>query len=94
MPKNAIRSHANNSLELMKYSVKTVYGISDTTYSGTPVEPLFGTGQGSGASPAVWLTLVVVLLNTLYRIVPDRMSFRSADGTSISTVVARSFFKE
>jgi hypothetical protein len=26
------------------------------------------TGQGSGASPAVWLTLVVVLMNTLDRI--------------------------
>jgi hypothetical protein len=80
LPKNVIRSHAK-SLELMKYTVKTGYGISDTTYSGTPVEPLFGTGQGSGASSAVWLMLVVVLLNTLDRILPDRISFRSADGT-------------
>lgn len=46
------------------------------------MEPLFGTGQGSGASPAVWLSLVVILLNTLERVVlPDRTRFRSAYGT-------------
>ncbi|KAI2506763.1 hypothetical protein MHU86_7658 [Fragilaria crotonensis] len=38
-------------------------------------------GQGSGASPAVWLTLVVLMLNTLDRVIPDRISFRSADGS-------------
>ncbi len=56
MPINAVRSHAK-SLELMKYyTVKTMYGISEQSYSGTPFAPLFGTGQGSGASPSVWLT--------------------------------------
>ncbi len=34
---------------------------------------LFGTGQGSGASPAIWLGLVVILLNSL-----DRMSREDA----------------
>jgi hypothetical protein len=79
MPISAVRTHAK-SLELMQYTVKTVYGISNTSYQGTPFEPLFGTGQGSGASPSVWLTLVVLLLNTLDRVIPDRISFRSADG--------------
>ncbi|KAI2501344.1 hypothetical protein MHU86_13142 [Fragilaria crotonensis] len=65
----------------MRYTVKTVYGISEKSYGGTPVAPLFGTGQGSGASPAVWLTLVVLMLNTLDRVIPDRISFRSADGS-------------
>ena len=65
----------------MKYTVKTVYGISEDSYQGTPFAPLFGTGQGSGASPAVWLSLVVILLNTLKQVVPDRISFRSPDGT-------------
>ena len=65
----------------MQYTVKTVYGISEDSYKGTPFEPLFGTGQGSGASPAVWLTLVVILLNTLERVEPARISFRSPDGT-------------
>lgn len=48
---------------------------------GTALGPLFGTGQGSGASPAVWLSLVVILLSTLERVVPDRISFRSVDGS-------------
>ena len=74
MPENAIRVHAE-ALELMQYTVKTVYGVSEDNYHGTSFEPLFGTGQGSGASPAVWLTLVVVLLNTLDRLVPDRINF-------------------
>lgn len=79
MPAEAIRTHAK-ALELMQYMVKTIYGVSDQSYKGTALEPLFGTGQGSGASPAVWLTLVVILLNTLERVVPERISFRSADG--------------
>jgi hypothetical protein len=74
MPANAIRIHSE-ALQFMKYTVKTAYGISDKSYQGTPFEPLFGTGQGSGASPSVWLTLVVILLNTLDRLVPDRINF-------------------
>ena len=80
MPNSAIRTHAQ-ALRFMQYTVKTVYGVSEASYKGTPLEPLFGTGQGSGASPAVWLSLVVILLNTLERVVPERISFRSPDGT-------------
>ena len=90
MPVNAVRSHAQ-SLELMRYMVKTVYGVSETSYTGTPFAPLFGTGQGSGASPAVWLTLVVVLLNTLERVTPLRMGFRSADGVNIHSRLVDAF---
>ena len=68
MPVNAIRCQAD-ALKHMRYAVKTVYGISESQYAGTDLEPLFGTGQGSGASPAIWLCLVVILLNAL-----DRMS--------------------
>jgi hypothetical protein len=80
MPDHAVQTHAQ-SLQLMKYTVKTVYGISEDSYQGTPFAPLFGTGQGSGASPAVWLTLVVLLLNTLEKVVPERIWFRSHDGS-------------
>jgi hypothetical protein len=78
MPKHAVQTHAD-SLQLMKYSVKTAHGISEENYHGTPFSPLFGTGQGSGASPAVWLTLVVVLMNALDRMIPERMQFQSPD---------------
>ena len=76
MPLNAIQTHAE-ALQFMRYAVKTVHGISEENYSGTPFAPLFGTGQGSGASPAVWLSLVVLLMNTLDRVVPERMEFTS-----------------
>ena len=68
MPEHAIRCQAD-TLRSMKYSVKHVYGTSAKQYTSTDTEPLFGTGQGSGASPAIWLGLVVILLNSL-----DRMS--------------------
>jgi hypothetical protein len=78
MPDNAIRTHAE-TLEKMKYRVKTTYGISEGYYQGKPDAPLFGTGQGSGASPAVWLTLVVIMMNTLDRITRERTRFRAPD---------------
>lgn len=62
--------------------VKTIYGVSADSYSGTALEPLCGTDQGSTrASPVVWLSLVFILLNTLEPVVPKRISFKSADGT-------------
>lgn len=73
-------THAE-ALEFMKYTVKTLYGISEANYQGTPFEPLFGTGQGSGASPAAWLTLVVLLMFTLNQLIPDRMYFASPQFT-------------
>lgn len=74
MPPNAIRLHTD-ALQFMKYTVKTMYGISETNYQGTAFAPLFGTGQGSGALPAVWLSLVVLLLHTFDRLIPHRMNF-------------------
>jgi hypothetical protein len=62
MPKSAIRCQTD-ALLFMRYAIKHVYGISPTEYHSTILEPLFGTGQGSGASPAIWLSLVTILLN-------------------------------
>lgn len=80
MPANAIRTHAD-ALAFMKYTVKTVYGISESNYHGTVFAPLCGTGQDSGASPAVWLSLVVILLQTMDRLIPDRMNFTPISGS-------------
>jgi hypothetical protein len=75
VPRNAVQTHAE-ALRMIRYYVKTVHGISEECYQGTAFEPLFGTGQGSGASPAVWLALVVILLNTIDKELPDdRMTF-------------------
>jgi DNA-binding transcriptional MerR regulator len=78
MSEASVRIHAD-TLERMEYSVKTSFGISEKSYSGTIKEPLFGTGQGSGASPAAWLSLVVLLMNTMDRVVHQRVSFSSPD---------------
>ena len=78
MPESAVQTHAD-CLKLMQYTIKTIHGISDNNYHGTNMEPLFGTGQGSRASPSVWLTLVEVLMNTLDRLIPERISFQSSD---------------
>jgi hypothetical protein len=76
MPENAVSTHSS-ALKFMRYAVKTIYGVSKDTYMGTDTEPLFGTGQGSGASPSVWLSLVVLLLKTLEKLIPDRIAFES-----------------
>ena len=60
---------------LMEYCVKTVHGISEDNYRGTVFEPLFCTGQGSGASSAVWLVLSTVLMEAIDRLTSDRMTF-------------------
>jgi hypothetical protein len=64
MHEHAIKCQAD-TLKLMKYSVRHAYGTSSHHYTSTDTAPLFGTGQGSGASPAIWLGLVVILLNAL-----------------------------
>jgi hypothetical protein len=47
----------------MKYMIKTGYGTSTGHYTGSDKEPLAGTGQGSrGESPAIWLSICLVLL--------------------------------
>jgi hypothetical protein len=80
MPEGPVSTHAE-ALRFMKYTVKTVYGTSEDSYQGTIYEPLFGTGQGSGGSPAAWATLVVNLLAAIDRLVPERMHFVSPDQT-------------
>jgi hypothetical protein len=90
MPPHAVRTHAD-ALQFMKYMVETVHGISEDNYHGTALSPLFGTGQGSGASPAVWLSLVVILLQTLNRLIPDRTNFSSLSGDIIHKRLSDAF---
>jgi hypothetical protein len=79
MPTNVVSTHAE-ALQLMKYAIKTIHGVSEKNYHGTPFECLFGTGQGSGASPSVWLSLVVILMNTIDKLTPECMHFQSTTG--------------
>lgn len=74
MSEEAIAVHAG-VLWAMQYTIKTMYGISDGYYRSTKEAMLFGTGQGSGASPAVWLSISVVLLASLHRLIKRGMRF-------------------
>jgi hypothetical protein len=63
------------ALSGMKYFIKTAHGISEGFYKATPSYLLFGMGQGSGASPAIWLTIVICLLSVLMAMAPLAMAF-------------------
>jgi ribonuclease HI/exonuclease III len=53
----------------MVHSIKTRHGTL-RPYSGTDDEPLEGSGQGSGASPAIWLLYSMTLLNAFRKFSP------------------------
>lgn len=80
MPEHLVQTHTD-VLRLIRHTVKTVHGVSNQNYSGTAFKPLFGTGQDSGAFPAVWLSLIVIMLNTFEQLIPEGMTFVSPDGT-------------
>jgi Reverse transcriptase (RNA-dependent DNA polymerase) len=54
MPKNICNVQAN-TLERSKFKIRTALGDSSTTYQHSTATPIFGTGQGSSASPSIWL---------------------------------------
>ena len=80
MPSTAIATHAG-VLANMRYSIKSLFGESEDYIQSAPGAILYGTGQGSGASPAIWLTLSTVLLDTLWDLVPRSMTYLSPDMT-------------
>ena len=78
MPENQVATHAG-VLKNMRYVVKTAYGVSESYIQSTSSVFLFGTGQGSGASPAIWLTLSTLMLDTLKELLPRGMKYISPD---------------
>jgi hypothetical protein len=53
MHRNVVFVHATTLAET-KYKLKTSLGISDEFYENCQAFPIYGTGQGSGNSPAIW----------------------------------------
>ena len=51
------------TLESTRYSLRTSRGISDSYYSHNDDFPIYGTGQGSGNSPVLWLLLSATLFD-------------------------------
>ena len=73
-PQSAVQMHAK-ALTGMQYFVKMAHGLLDAFYKVTHLFLLFGMGQGSGASPAIWLTIVICLLLALTAMAPIAMTF-------------------
>jgi hypothetical protein len=75
----------------MKYFVKTAHGISDAFYQVMRDFLLYGTVQGSGASPSVWLLIVACMLTALTVLAPLAMSFADPWGDIFEERNADSF---
>jgi hypothetical protein len=80
MPTTTVATHAG-VLSQMKYTIKTAYGISERYIASTESAFLYVTGQGSGASPAVWLTLSTVLFSALQALTIWGMVFTNPSGS-------------
>jgi hypothetical protein len=62
MPEVIAKLHGA-TLAQMKYYVSTALGISEASYSHSTDSPVYGTGQGSCASPSIWLQICSVLFD-------------------------------
>jgi hypothetical protein len=67
------------------------HGISEGFYQVLRDFLLYGTGQGSGASPAIWLSIVVCMLTALAALAPIAMSFADLWGDIFEERNADSF---
>ncbi len=66
-------------LKEMEYHIKTSSGISEEFYQHCSLFPIFGSGQGNGASAPIWLVVSVILMKAL-RSKHDGMVIYSPDG--------------
>ena len=55
----------STTLEKMQFRLRTAIGDSINKYSHSATTPIHGTGQGSCASPAIWLTISSILMDCL-----------------------------
>lgn len=79
MPYHLTRLHGT-VLQQARYRIRTAIGVSDLEYRNQPSRQLYGTGQGAGNSPGIWL----LISNMLFEVY-DRHScgaqFATAGGT-------------
>ena len=52
-----------NILSSTHYKLRTAAGISEQSHTNTSQTPLYGTGQGAGNSPTIWLLLSSLLFD-------------------------------
>ena len=64
MPVEACQTHAK-TLRAMEFHLRTALGVSEKFYKHTTTTPVHGSGQGSCASPTLWLILSSILMKSL-----------------------------
>jgi hypothetical protein len=60
----------NKTQHGMRHRIKNRHGLSKKTYQSSDEEPMEGTGQASGSSPAIWLIFMVSLLMAYKKFTP------------------------
>jgi hypothetical protein len=65
VPNDAASMQAE-TLQKMLFHIRTAIGDSKQHYSHSMETPIHGTGQGSCASPAIWLLVSSLLMDCLY----------------------------
>jgi hypothetical protein len=86
LPLLAAAMHNKTHHRMEEHSIKTRHGTLKP-YSGTDDYPLEGSGQGSGASPAIWLIYSISLLNAFRQFTPG-MHVSSPYETLLVTILA------
>ena len=64
MPENACNMQAK-TIKDMEFKLKTALGVSTQQYKHSPTTPVHGSGQGSCASPTLWLLISSILMRCL-----------------------------
>ena len=54
-----------DTLQKSTNTIRTGFGDSDLSHSSSPEQPYHGTDQGSGASPAIWFAITIILIESL-----------------------------
>ncbi len=70
-------------LSTMVYHTKSGAGLASQPYCNSAAHPIYGTGQGSCASPIFWLLLSLVLIAALQKR-HTGMSFQTPDGKIVT----------
>ena len=77
------------TLQQMKYQVKTALGLSEESFSNAE-DWVLGILQGSGASPYLWLAITCVLLGALQKWSPD-ITFNNPQGTLTCNCIGEAY---
>jgi exonuclease III len=72
------------------YHIRTELGVSPTSYSHSDLWPIYGTGQGSGNSPMIWLFLSCLLF-AAYAKLARKATYCNPDGSNDTTLTMVGF---